>query len=83
MMLENWCWLPDELKAIGRHYTRVDPTYMEAWLKDNPGRDVPSERIPDEPLQRRLARRGHVQVDNLLGMLYVIIPSVGNIAALN
>jgi len=74
MMLENWCWLPDELKAIGRHYTRVDPTYMEAWLKDNPGRDVPPERIPDGLLRHRLARRGHAKVDVLLSILYVIIP---------
>ncbi|RFU30370.1 hypothetical protein B7463_g5987, partial [Scytalidium lignicola] len=69
MMLENWCWLPDELKAISRHYTKVDPTYMEAWLKDNPGRDVPSERIPDELLRVRLARRGYAKVDELLSIL--------------
>jgi metallopeptidase MepB len=74
MMLENWCWLPNELKAIGRHYTRVDPIYMETWLKDNPGRDTPSEKIPDELLRHHLTRYRHAKVEVLLGMLYVIIP---------
>jgi metallopeptidase MepB len=69
MMLENWCWFPDELKAMSRHYTRVDPAYMEAWLKDNPGQEVPPERIPDELLQRRLSRRGPTKVHALLGIL--------------
>jgi hypothetical protein len=54
-MLENWGWLLDKLKAISRYYIRVDLTYMEAWLKDNLGRDVLSERIPDKLLRQRLA----------------------------
>ena len=73
-MLENWRWLPDELKAMGWHYTRVNATYMEAWLKDNPGRDFPPEIIPDEFLRHRLARRGNAKIDVLLSMLYVVEP---------
>lgn len=74
MMLEQWCWLPSEMKAISLHYTRVDKTYMEAWVKDNPGLDLPPERIPDNLLEPRLARRGYAKVDILLNILWVILP---------
>ena len=69
MMLENWCWIPDELRALSRHYTRVDPAYMEAWKKDHPGCVIPPEKIPDELLQQRIKRRAHAKVDSLLNIL--------------
>jgi len=74
MMLEQWCWLLDEMKSISLHYTRVDTTYMEVWKKENPGLDLPPESIPVDLLLPRLARRGYVKVDMLLSMLYVISP---------
>ena len=74
MMLEQWCWLSNEMKAMSLHYTRIDATHMEAWLKDNPGLDLPPERIPDSLLEPHLTRRGHAKVDRLLGILSVILP---------
>ncbi|KAJ0298238.1 hypothetical protein COL516b_010161 [Colletotrichum fioriniae] len=48
-MLEKWCWMPDELVKVGRHYTRVDPAYMAKWEKDHPdGEEPPPETIPKE-----------------------------------
>lgn len=59
MTFEQWCWLRDELKAMSRHYTRVNPAYTAAWLRENPGCDLPPETIPDyllDPLFKWHAR---------------------------
>lgn len=56
-MLENWCWMKDELKAMSCHYTKVDPRYMEAWKEANPGADLPPKMIPDELLENIPAQR--------------------------
>ena len=69
IMLENWCWLKDEVKAMSRHYTRVDPTYEAAWLENNPGRTLPPEEIPDDLLDKRLDDRPRAKLYNLLGDL--------------
>ena len=69
MMLENWCWMPDQLKAISRHYTRIDPKYMSAWQQENRGSTLPPETIPDELLfnliQRRPVDRHHMSLRQL------------------
>jgi metallopeptidase MepB len=69
MMFENWCWLKDELKAMSCHYTRVDPTYKAAWLEENPGRDLPSEKIPDDLLDRCLKARARMKLLSVKGDL--------------
>lgn len=46
--LENWCWLPERLKAISCHYSYL-PEYKEAYLQNNAGIDKQPERqVPDE-----------------------------------
>ncbi|KAF4879957.1 Saccharolysin [Colletotrichum siamense] len=52
-MLENWCWMPDELVKMSRHYTRVDPTYAAKWKEDHDDAELPAEKI-DEKLVERL-----------------------------
>lgn len=69
MTLEHWCWLPGELKAISRHYTRIDSSYMEAWIADNPESSIPPEKIPDDLLQLCMQRRQSAQVDVLVDIL--------------
>ncbi|CEJ89495.1 hypothetical protein VHEMI05336 [[Torrubiella] hemipterigena] len=49
-MLENWCWIKEDLKAMGYHYTAIDPKYMEAWKADHPGKKPPQAKLPDETL---------------------------------
>lgn len=45
-MLEAWCWMPDELVRMGRHYTRVDGAYMASWKQLHPGEEPPAEKMP-------------------------------------
>ncbi|KAI8186599.1 Neurolysin [Colletotrichum sp. SAR 10_75] len=52
-MLENWCWMPDELVKMSRHYTRVDPAYAVKWKEDHDDAELPAEKI-DERLVERL-----------------------------
>lgn len=46
-MLENWCWIKDDLRDIAIHYTATDPKYMEAWKAANPDTAPPSAEISD------------------------------------
>ncbi|KAK2770753.1 metallopeptidase [Colletotrichum kahawae] len=52
-MLENWCWMPDELVKMSRHYTRVDPAYAAKWKEDHDDAELPPKKI-DEKLVDRL-----------------------------
>ncbi|KAK1829262.1 hypothetical protein QBC39DRAFT_287785 [Podospora conica] len=74
MTFEQWCWLRDELKAMSRHYTRVDPSYTAAWLGENPGRDLPPETIPDhllDPLFKWHARgKTHQLLNDLRASIF-------------
>ncbi|MBE3049914.1 hypothetical protein IMZ48_46935 [Candidatus Bathyarchaeota archaeon] len=68
-MLENWCWIKDEIKAMSCHYTRVDTRYREAWQEANPGRDLPPERIPDELLEKRFKDRAPNRIHMMMHQL--------------
>lgn len=68
-MLENWCWIPDEIKAMSCHYTRIDDRYREAWQEANPGRPLPPERIPAELLEERFKRRTSNRIQLMLHQL--------------
>lgn len=50
VMLENWCWTKNELRQMSCHYTKVSPEFMAEWHRENPGRDSPPEKLPDELL---------------------------------
>ncbi|KAJ5628756.1 metallopeptidase MepB [Penicillium lividum] len=45
-MLENWCWLPSQLKLLSRHYSTLS-TESSSLGKEEP-QSRPSEQIPDE-----------------------------------
>ncbi|KAI5237509.1 zincin [Aureobasidium subglaciale] len=48
IMLENWCWLPDELKKLSCHYTAINSELVEAWKMQNPGKELPQKAISDD-----------------------------------
>lgn len=52
-MLEHWCWIPDVLKTMSRHYSYMSPECHQTWLKENPDAKgvAPPETIPDEMIQ--------------------------------
>lgn len=47
-MLENWCWVPDQLSSMSKHYAHLSPEYAEAWKSEHPGEALPPERLPEE-----------------------------------
>ncbi|GAD95132.1 metallopeptidase MepB [Paecilomyces variotii No. 5] len=60
-MLENWCWDPSVLRALGQHYSTLSPEYFEAWRADTDADYIPHEKIPADMIDR-LLRTKHVNV---------------------
>ncbi|KAL4968646.1 M3 family metallopeptidase [Aspergillus stella-maris] len=58
-MLENWCWTPEQLKALSKHYSTISPDYLAAWKEQNKDQTEPSEKIPDEVIAN-IIRTKHV-----------------------
>ncbi|KAK6193301.1 hypothetical protein LQW54_012602 [Pestalotiopsis sp. IQ-011] len=58
-MLENWCWMKYELRRMSRHYSHLDPKYLEAWQASNPEKSLPAEKCPDELLGGLIRSRNH------------------------
>jgi len=65
MFLENFCWLPSELRKMSCHYTLLPshPEYLSQWREKNPGQEGPAEKIPTEMVnhlvRRRYSDQGH------------------------
>ncbi|KAJ5935698.1 saccharolysin [Penicillium verhagenii] len=45
-MLENWCWLPSQLKSLSRHYSTLSTEICGLEKEERQSR--PSEQIPEE-----------------------------------
>ena len=50
-MLEHWCWLPDRMKSLSKHYSYLSSEYTTAWEAQANGAPQPPERIPDEMIE--------------------------------
>lgn len=48
-MLENWCWLKDEIQKMSCHYTKLDPSYLKKWQDSHQGQ-TPPDHLPEEML---------------------------------
>lgn len=61
VMLENWCWMTNELEQMSCHYSTLQPEFLEQWRKDHPGQADPPREIPGDMLdglvQSRNAQR--------------------------
>lgn len=57
VMLENWCWMKEELKRMSCHYTQLDPKYSDSWQEAHPGVSLPLDRIPDDMLDGLIKSR--------------------------
>ncbi|KAK6423952.1 metalloendopeptidase, partial [Oleoguttula sp. CCFEE 5521] len=59
-MLEEWCWYPETLRKLSRHYSNLSPEYMQTWQADvDAGRSKATTGQPDtlpEDLSNALVR---------------------------
>ncbi|KAH6981545.1 metallopeptidase MepB [Ilyonectria sp. MPI-CAGE-AT-0026] len=47
-MLEYWCWIPSQLKALSRHYSYESEGHLAFWRNKNSAQHIPPpEQIPD------------------------------------
>jgi metallopeptidase MepB len=72
-MLENFCWIKDELKRMSCHYTQIDPKYREAWEEANPGLPLPPKTIPDDLLENLVLSRPVYKLYRYLDQLLVLL----------
>jgi len=71
-MLENWCWLGDELKQLSCHYTASDPTLLREWREQHPGEQQPPTTIPDSLVDPLVENRHAFRALYMLGQLYAM-----------
>ncbi|RFU25411.1 hypothetical protein B7463_g10923, partial [Scytalidium lignicola] len=57
IMLENWCWMRDELKQMSCHYTTLDSKYLNKWQEEHPGENCPPATIPDDIIDNLIRNR--------------------------
>lgn len=50
IMLENYVWLPSELKLMSCHYTSLSPELLHEWQIQHPDEKPPIATIPDHLL---------------------------------
>jgi len=76
-MLENWCWIPSQLKALSRHYSTLSEDYKKAWQEkmtlQGDSTEVPDPQISDEMLGQLLKARGVNQALAHLNQLSIAI----------
>ena len=52
-MLENWCWISSQIKALSKHWSYLSPEYKKAYLDTSPS-DIniqPQEKMPDAMIE--------------------------------
>jgi metallopeptidase MepB len=47
MVLENFFWVPENMRALALHYSRISPEYEEIWRQSLPASEV-NRPLPDE-----------------------------------
>lgn len=56
-MLENWCFIPEQLRKLSKHYSYISPEYLELWKSRNEGEARPPEQVPDFLIERIVGRQ--------------------------
>ena len=71
-MLENWCWMKEELKLMSCHYSQLTPEDLTKWQEHHPGEHCPPHKIPDEMLDSLIPSRDLGRALWYLHQLYVL-----------
>jgi metallopeptidase MepB len=69
IMLENWCWLGDELKQLSCHYTASDPLLAQEWQEQHPDEKQPPTTIPSFLVDPLVQSRHSFRALHMLGQL--------------
>ncbi|KAI5253395.1 zincin [Aureobasidium subglaciale] len=69
IMLENWCWLPEELKQLSCHYTTLCPGVLQEWQLQHPNEPTPPISIPDSLVDPLIQHRHAFRALYMLGQL--------------
>ncbi|KEQ99245.1 hypothetical protein AUEXF2481DRAFT_26461 [Aureobasidium subglaciale EXF-2481] len=69
IMLENWCWLPEELKQLSCHYTTLCPGLLQEWQLQHPNEPTPPMSIPDSLVDPLIQHRHAFRALCMLGQL--------------
>ncbi|KAJ2975479.1 hypothetical protein NQ176_g5497 [Zarea fungicola] len=70
MLFENWCWLEETIRHVSRHYTTLDPKYLQKWLQRHPGCPPPPEKLADSDIQRLIGSRRQSTIQWYLSQLF-------------
>ena len=75
--LEFWCWIPERLKAMSKHYSYLSLACKDAWFASNPAETVqPPETLPDEMIAGLV---GTKHINEVIGTLWQLARSVWDI----
>lgn len=56
-MLEQWCWIPSQLKKLSMHYSYVDSDMLEHWKTEHKGISQPEKHMPDDMIDSLIQAR--------------------------
>ncbi|KAI5245791.1 hypothetical protein E4T43_02926 [Aureobasidium subglaciale] len=68
-MLENWCWLPDELQQLSCHCTTLKSEQLQKWRIQHPNEPDPPVSIPEILVKSLIQHRHAFRALYMLGQL--------------
>jgi hypothetical protein len=68
-MLENWCWLGDELRQLNHHYSTPDPQLSQEWQAQHPDEEQPLKTIPSFSVDPLIQSHHGFRALHMLGQL--------------